>query len=263
MATDSTNLSTLPRPSTHDQGHGDDHGGGSHPHDHAGGDDHGTALYKPGQGYWVRVLTAVALAVLFMATALWTAKQLELVRLPTPTTRVTVTDATALPKVGETVTLVQTSKTGAATSADIGTAVVKSVSTDNTGRNIFLLGDANPIPSKSLLDATNLRGPTFTATIARQEGIPIFQPLYLQGGAAAVIILIGFIVTYWVVGRNHAAVDFLVATDGEMKKVNWSTRKTIIDSTWVVIGACVLISAFLYLIDIFFQTVFRFLKISE
>ena len=63
-----------------------------------------------------------------------------------------------------------------------------------------------------------------------------------------------------VVGRRHldqvgahqveaAAADgagtILIATDGEMKKVNWSTRKEIVGSTWVVVAATFLLTAVL------------------
>ena len=33
------------------------------------------AIYKPGQGYWVRVMTACFVGVLVLATALWAAEQ--------------------------------------------------------------------------------------------------------------------------------------------------------------------------------------------
>ena len=34
----------------------------------------------------------------------------------------------------------------------------------------------------------------------------------------------------------------MIATEGEMKKVNWSTRREIIGMTWVVIGLTVFIA---------------------
>ena len=43
------------------------------------------------------------------------------------------------------------------------------------------------------------------------------------------------VLTYWVVGVNRKANDFFIATEGEMKKVNWSTRAEVIRSTKVVI----------------------------
>ena len=40
-------------------------------------------IYKPGQGYWVRVMTAVVAGVLVLATAVWLFDQM--VRVPIPT----------------------------------------------------------------------------------------------------------------------------------------------------------------------------------
>jgi len=61
------------------------------------------------------------------------------------------------------------------------------------------------------------------------------------------------------VGVKPKTVDFLIATDGEMKKVNWSTKKVIRDSTYVVIGATFLIAGVIALADIvlfkFFQAI--------
>ena len=49
----------------------------------------------------------------------------------------------------------------------------------------------------------------------------------------------------------------LIATDMEMKKVNWSTRKDIIASTYVVIGAAFLIAALIFGVDIFLKELFE------
>jgi preprotein translocase SecE subunit len=46
-----------------------------------------------------------------------------------------------------------------------------------------------------------------------------------------------------------------------MKRVNWSTRKTIIGSTWVVIGACVLLALMLFVTDYGLQTIFRAMRL--
>jgi preprotein translocase SecE subunit len=52
-------------------------------------------------------------------------------------------------------------------------------------------------------------------------------------------------------------VDFLIATDSEMKRVNWSTPREIRGSTYVVIGACFLLAAALFIFDLIFKTVFQ------
>jgi|HubBroStandDraft_1064217.scaffolds.fasta_scaffold251265_2 preprotein translocase SecE subunit len=51
-------------------------------------------------------------------------------------------------------------------------------------------------------------------------------------------------------------VDFLIATDSEMKRVNWTTQKDLYGSTKVVIGFVFIVACVLFLYDLFFQTVF-------
>jgi preprotein translocase subunit SecE len=51
-------------------------------------------------------------------------------------------------------------------------------------------------------------------------------------------------------------VDFLIATDSEMKRVNWTTQKDLVGSTKVVIGFVFIVACVLFLYDLFFQTVF-------
>jgi preprotein translocase SecE subunit len=79
--------------------------------------------------------------------------------------------------------------------------------------------------------------------------IPVFSPTYLQGGVAGAMMLVGLIAIYTYVGRKPSSVDFLIATDEEMRKVNWSTRKTITNSTLVVISATFLIAGFIFVWD--------------
>ncbi len=56
-------------------------------------------------------------------------------------------------------------------------------------------------------------------------------------------------------------VDFLIATDSEMKKVNWSTRDELIGSTKVVIGFMILTAVFLFSVDIIFEEIFYLLGV--
>jgi preprotein translocase SecE subunit len=50
--------------------------------------------------------------------------------------------------------------------------------------------------------------------------------------------------------------DFLIATDSEMKKVNWTSRKELIGSTKVVIFFMVIIASVLFVIDVLMGYVF-------
>ena len=56
-------------------------------------------------------------------------------------------------------------------------------------------------------------------------------------------------------------VDFLIATDSEMKKVNWASRSELIGSTKVVIGFMFLTAFVLFGIDQVFHTFFWLIKV--
>ena len=71
-------------------------------------------------------------------------------------------------------------------------------------------------------------------------------------------VAIGMAVTYGVfaiVYRSGRA-DFLIATEGEMKKVAWSSRREVIGSTKVVVFATFILAAMLYVVDVVFQRFF-------
>ena len=65
------------------------------------------------------------------------------------------------------------------------------------------------------------------------------------------------------IGRKPKTVDFLVAIEGEMRKVNWSTKREILGSTWVVIGVSMIIAAILFLADIVFSNFFKIIGVLE
>ena len=58
-------------------------------------------------------------------------------------------------------------------------------------------------------------------------------------------------------------VEFLIATDSEMKKVNWTSRAELMGSTKVVIVFMVLVSVILFFFDTFFGQLFYMLKILK
>jgi len=55
---------------------------------------------------------------------------------------------------------------------------------------------------------------------------------------------------------SRTSSDFMIATEGEMKKVSWSSRREIIGSTKVVILFTLLMSVFLFVVDLAFQALF-------
>lgn len=71
------------------------------------------------------------------------------------------------------------------------------------------------------------------------------------------VILVLGLLGYWLLALNRSVCDFLIATEGEVKKVNWTTRKDIIGSTKVVIFVVIALSVMLTVVDVFFTQFFR------
>lgn len=74
----------------------------------------------------------------------------------------------------------------------------------------------------------------------------------------AVFVAGGLGLAWWLMNKPRS-VDFLIATDAEMKKVNWTSRQELIGSTRVVIMFMFMIAMLLFLIDLlaglFFQLI--------
>ena len=91
-------------------------------------------------------------------------------------------------------------------------------------------------------------------------------PTFLHGTAqhdtrVALIVSLVFLAAYsiwayWFTNKP-TTVDFLVATDSEMKKVNWTTRKELIASTKIVIIFMFIIAIFLFGSDLLFGALFH------
>ena len=56
---------------------------------------------------------------------------------------------------------------------------------------------------------------------------------------------------WWLINRAKHA-EFLIATDGEMKKVNWTSRRELLGSTKVVVFFMFFIAAVLFSYDVVF-----------
>ena len=68
------------------------------------------------------------------------------------------------------------------------------------------------------------------------------------GLTAAVVVALGIL--FWVLLNKPRNADFLIATDSEMKKVQWGTRAELISSTRIVIIFLAAIVLLLFLIDL-------------
>jgi len=88
-------------------------------------------------------------------------------------------------------------------------------------------------------------------------------PVYVASGTALLFMLLVGCLLWWFAGSNARSVDFLVATEGEMKKVNWSTKREIVGSTLVVIGIALTISLFCWIWDFAFSTLFVWMRVLD
>lgn len=80
--------------------------------------------------------------------------------------------------------------------------------------------------------------------------------LWITTMVPAAIFVALAIVTYWLLNKPAVA-DFLIAAEGELKKVNWSSRKEVAVSTFVVIVVVLLMAALLGTTDFVFQLIFQ------
>ncbi len=108
-----------------------------------------------------------------------------------------------------------------------------------------------------------LLGLFWIASYAKSWKILDLNPIYVSAGTASLVGLIVFAIMYWIVFVNPRSVDFLVATEGEMKKVNWSTRREIVGSTATVIVTAIVITVFCWTIDYAFAFLFGYIKVLD
>jgi preprotein translocase SecE subunit len=84
--------------------------------------------------------------------------------------------------------------------------------------------------------------------------------------AAGTCILVGAVVTaitYWLVYRKPRTSEFLIATEGEVKKVNWSTPREVWGSTGVVIFTMIFLTIVVFLVDKVFVVLFSAIRVLD
>jgi preprotein translocase SecE subunit len=225
-------------------------------------------IHKPGQGYWVRVLTATMLAVVTFAAAGWLWGQMGVVASKLPRTQwsMQVGDQQGTLASGERITLLAREARSGDAPRELGTAEVASL---DASAGLLVIRDVQmaPLPAGTP-EGTPTPEPSAAASVRSAGGFAAsirdravsraaVQPIVLQGATTLTVILIGFLIAYWLTALHKNFVEFLISTDMEMKKVNWSTRRDIIKSTWVVIAASVLIAGSLFAVDYGLQAFFR------
>ena len=123
-----------------------------------------------------------------------------------------------------------------------------------THLNVWLYPAFDPTPHLSADVTPEVR----TAAIAHAQSLTKLTNL---GCCAAFLLAYGLLVFFLLNKPDYA--DFLIATDSEMKKVNWTSRRELFGSTKVVIGFMFLIAALLFIFDLFFGYLFYFMNVLK
>lgn len=84
----------------------------------------------------------------------------------------------------------------------------------------------------------------------------------VQTVVACVIGLGGGFLCFWIMNKSRV-VDFLIATESEMRKVNWPNKKELVGSTWVVICGTAFLAALLVFINVVFFKLFSMIDIIQ
>jgi len=71
---------------------------------------------------------------------------------------------------------------------------------------------------------------------------------------AGLFVALGILI-FWLINKPTVA-DFMIAAEGEMKKVSWSSRKEIAISTFVVVVVVIIMAVLLGITDLGFQLIF-------
>jgi preprotein translocase SecE subunit len=90
-----------------------------------------------------------------------------------------------------------------------------------------------------------------------------YEPVIGQAAMAIAVFAALGLIGWLLIGSRPRPVEFLIATEGEMKKVNWSTRREVMGSTTLVIAFTFLIALLCFLIDLGFQVLFQAINVLE
>lgn len=217
-------------------------------------------IYKPKEGYWVRVMTACLVAALALACAGWLWGQGALLadKAERSGYNMQVVVTAGKPAPGAAVEIFGQPDRPDAPPPKIGTSTVQEY---REIEHVLRVAPPVMVEKHEIGEATMTKTTdgAFVANVVPRSvvGIASIDPLYVQGGLAGLAIIIGTIIAYWLAGTRPATVDFLIATDSEMKRVNWSTAKEIRGSTMVVIGACFFMAGALFVFDFVFKALFE------
>ncbi len=228
-------------------------------------------IYKPGQGYWTRVLSAAGAAILVISGVFWVvADRLAIYDFAwdfdhtiTVTADQKVTQKSRWHKTWG-LSLPEKRAGDDATDKVEGVPAIlhsrsplRQAGLENNDLIIKLNGKpvANIVDLQNALESVQI-GKAFTIDVVRAHNIN----LYVQIGAALLIMLVSAFILFRVFNRPNI-VDFMIATEAEMKKVNWPSKKEVIGSTWVVICGTLMLAVLMFIVDFIFIWLFTYIEI--
>lgn len=232
------------------------------------------SIYKPGQGFWTRILTAAGVAALVVTGVFWIWAELAVIGTgPATASKPRSELAQRLVSWG-----VANQHPIAALSAirDVQTKIAP-----NESATFILLDNQNAnytISAQQLQTAWDFRLPSESAITRRIENTlprpphkltldgttvladlpPTFaytNRLYIQLIVSVCILAFFTVLTWWLLNKPRI-VDFMIATEAEMKKVNWPTRRETVGSTIVVVSGTFMMAVGLWVVDLIFSELF-------
>lgn len=224
--------------------------------------------YKPTQGYWTRTLSLIGAMAMVAAGAGWIASELPTYSVSRSVT-VSIPGQTILSPdlTGLGVRLRQPEAKDLKEDPQLAIEVAAVTNRSPAKRFDVLLNDRivsvndQSIESAEQLTAalaqTDLAKPT-TLGVLRKKSIKEF----VQGGVAAVMI-VGALVYFLYLFNKPGPCEFLIATEAEMKKVNWPSRKELLGSTWLVIAGTFMLALMLYVFDFVFLVFFKMIGVIK
>ncbi len=87
------------------------------------------------------------------------------------------------------------------------------------------------------------------------QQLSIMENIWVQALVPVALCVTGGLLIYWVLNLAKVA-DFLIAAEGEVKKVSWSSRAELVASTMVVLVVVILLSLLIMVTDFLFGYLF-------
>ncbi|MHC4995576.1 MAG: preprotein translocase subunit SecE [Planctomycetota bacterium] len=89
------------------------------------------------------------------------------------------------------------------------------------------------------------------------------NPIYFQATASLVVLVVFGTLLFKLIGTKPKTCDFLIATEGEMRKVNWPNQQQVKGSTTVVVGAVVGMAILLFIADFIFHKIMTWIGVLD